>query len=341
MAFTNDRKAAIKKLKNLVLNVIHDKYDIEQFRTKLNSTFKETFLPNKVELDEHDYGEVKCDVLSPEIYSSRRVLFYIHGGSFVGGSRVAWRSFCARLAHKSYSRVVVPEISLSPESSFAETVKQLNDTFRLLYNEELVSCLIDVTEKNKNPKPEIILAADGSGAATAFSFLCALDESQRMRINRIVFISPWLNFSHNSFAMNAKKNADEVFSSDALKKCFDLSMKGEKFPDELVALTEMDAEHLKERFKNFPPIYIQVGESEMMLPDIENFVAHIKSAGVECTVEVFPKMMFMFQMADEFLWEAQDALKKLGDVIAGDEGERKASIAENKPPLERSFRHDA
>ena len=106
-----DKKAAVKKIKSLVLS---SKGDIEPFRVKLEKNFKTDFLPNRVERTEKSYFGVKCDILSPEVFASNRVVIYIHGGSFVGGSRESWRGFCSNFAHAVSSRVVVPEFRLAP-----------------------------------------------------------------------------------------------------------------------------------------------------------------------------------------------------------------------------------
>ena len=77
MEIVNDRKAAIKKLKLLTFG---SKSNVDTFRAKLDEAYKTTFLPNGVECSEYKYGNVACDVLAPEIYSSNRVMLYIHGG---------------------------------------------------------------------------------------------------------------------------------------------------------------------------------------------------------------------------------------------------------------------
>ena len=106
-----DRKAALKKLKALIFN---SKTEVEDYRKNLEDTYSTVFLPNRVECTEKEFGGVTCDVISPMVCSSCRVMIYIHGGSFVGGSRKASRGFCAQLAHASSCRIIVPEFRLPP-----------------------------------------------------------------------------------------------------------------------------------------------------------------------------------------------------------------------------------
>ena len=58
-------------------------------------------------------------------------------------------------------------------------------------------------------------------------------------------------------------------------------------------------------------------------------------------LDIWPDMMFMFQMADEYLHESHLALDKVGKVVT--EGTEAASAVqiENKPRLEHSLRSEA
>ena len=96
----------------------------------MEETFKTVFLPNNVERSEYKYGNVDCDILAPEIYSSNRIMIYIHGGCFSGGSRKAYRAFCSSLATKCYCRVVIPEFRLSPAYPCPAAIEDVQAVFR-------------------------------------------------------------------------------------------------------------------------------------------------------------------------------------------------------------------
>ncbi len=148
MDIENDRKSAIKKLKLLGYN---GKTDAETFRERIDTAFKTVFLPNNVECSEYKYGNIQCDVLSPEIYASNRVMLYIHGGSFVGGSRLAYRSFCSSLATKCFCRVVVPEYRLAPSYPYPAANEDIQGVFRALFTEEQIASSLN-TEKGQKPQ---------------------------------------------------------------------------------------------------------------------------------------------------------------------------------------------
>ena len=93
--------------------------------------------------------------------------------------------------------------------------------------------------------------------------------------------------------------------------------------------------------QNFPPVFIQMGSKEILLDDAKEFAENLRAAGNECVLDVWPDMMFMFQMADEYLHESHLALDKIGKVVTEGNGGKSALQIENKPRLEHSLRSEA
>ena len=330
----NDRKAAIKKLKLLTYN---SKSNLDSFRQKMEEAFTSVFLPNGVERSEYKYGNIDCDILSPEMYSSNRVMIYIHGGCFSGGSRKTYRSFCSSLATKCYCRVVIPEFRLSPAYPCPAAIEDIQAVFRSLFTEEQISASLN-SDKGSSPKlPEIVIAADGSGATIACALLYNLRERYRNCISHVVLFSPWLNLSPDSKIMSAKKISDEVLNQDVFKKSTTDYTYSEntKIPSVSPLLAE------DSQLENFPPTFIQMGEKEILLDDAKAFAARLKENGNVCELDIWPDMMFMFQMADEFLYESHLALDKVGKIVTSDEAGKAAVQIENKPKLEHSLRSEA
>lgn len=330
----NDRKGAIKKLKLLTFG---SKSNVDTFRQKLEEGFKTVFLPNGVERTEYQYGNVDCDILAPEIYSSNRVMLYIHGGSYIGGSRASYRSFCSSLATKCFCRVVVPEYRLAPNYQYPAANEDIQGVFKALFTEEQISCSLN-TEKGQKPQlPEIIIGADSSAVSIACSLIFNLRERYRNCIKQIIFFSPWLDVSKDSELISAKKVSDEVMSGDILRKSSSIytfeSNTSNPFISPLLATPDA--------LVNFPPVFIQMGEKEILLEDAKEFAENLRAAGNKCELDIWPNMMFMFQMADEYLHESHLALDKVGKVVTENTAGEKSIQIENKPKLEHSLSSEA
>lgn len=339
MSANDNRKAAIKKLRLLAYN---SKVNANVFRKKIEDEYNISFLPNHVERSEHDYGGVKCDVLTPEIYSSKRILFYVHGGSFVGGSRASYRCFCSMLANKAYSRTVVPEYRLAPTYAFPSAVEDIQASFRALFTEEQIQRSLDgdVDEDGNSvtTMPEVIIAADGAGASIALSLILNLRERYRACIKKIVLFSPWLNLSSQSPVITGKKVQDEVLSGEILASSGQVYTYESNLENPLISPVFAADEFLK----GFPPVYIQMGEKEILVDDANTFKKRLLENGAECEIDLWPDMPHFFQMAEEYLADAHKALDKFSSVISGiDNQNLERQSFENKPILEHSLRAEA
>lgn len=288
----NNRRAAVKRLRTLVFS---PKAEIEDFRRKIEDEFSEIFLPNRVECTEEVIGKVVCDVLTPEVYASDRVMLYIHGGSFIGGSRSSWRSFCASLANASSTKVIVPEIRLAPQFPFPVALEDIKSVYKELYGQ----------------KPSIILGADGSGASQALALALNLKDTARTKLENIILFSPWLDFSDAAPIYHNKKLKDEVISADAMKRTAAMYTFASNLTNPLVSPQYIQPEMLEQ----FPPVYIQMGENEIIINEVKRFCTILRAGHVPYTLDVWPSMMHLFQMADEFLEESHLAVQKVGEYI--------------------------
>ncbi|MDE5898866.1 MAG: alpha/beta hydrolase [Treponemataceae bacterium] len=340
MAGSQTRKEALKKLRLLAYNA---KSDVAAFRRKIDEAFYTPFLPNHVERTECQYGGIPCDVLSPEMYASRRIMFYIHGGSFVGGSRASHRNFCASLAHKAYSRTIVPEYRLAPSSAFPAAIEDIQAAFRALFTEEQISRSLAADAEahggaEPSAQPEIVIAADGAGASIATALLLNLRGRYRKCVSRLVLFSPWLNLSDTSPAKASRKGTDGVISGDCLIRSSDAYTYSSNFTNPLVSPVFAEAEQLAD----FPPVYIQMGGTELLLEDAKQFSALLRNNGCSCRLDTWEGMPHLFQMADDCFSEAHDALDAFAAVLAGqDGGGAGRQRFENKPHLELGIRSEA
>ncbi len=339
-----NRKAAVKKLRLLSYN---QKIDVNVFRRKIEEEYRTVFLPNRTEKSEKNFGGVPCDLLTPEIHASKRILFYVHGGSFTGGSRASYRGFASTLATKAYSRVVVPEYRLAPSHPFPAAIDDVQAAFRAMFTEEQISRSLEARknmaaqeESAAETEPEIIVAADGAGASIACAMIFNLRERYKKCIKKIILFSPWLDISEDSPLKTGKKISDEVLSGEVLSKSSEAYSYASNLSNPLISPMYASRELLQD----FPSTYIQVGEKEILLGDVEEFANQLKEAGRDCAVTVWPDMMHLFQLADEYLEEAHEAMDRVSYIIAtgmeSKQNEKTISV-HNKPKLENSLKSEA
>ncbi len=284
---------AIKKLKTLVATPYSD---VDKFRKDIEDTFASPILPNRVEREKVLINNIECDILSPEVCSTTQIILYVHGGSFIGGSPAAWRGFCASLAHSSCARLILPKYRLAPQNPFPAGLDDIKAVIKKLYSE----------------KQDIILVADGSGASIALGMLLKIKAAFRKKIKGIVLFSPWLNVSEDLEKPTAQKpQKDKILTTEALKWSSEMYSYSENLKSPFISPVFADQSMLE----NFPSLYIQVAQGELIEPDILYFQGRLRKFGIECEVDKWPNLVHMFQRADEYIEEAHIAIEKAGNYI--------------------------
>lgn len=338
MSASDNRKAAVKKIKLLAYN---SKLNVNNFRKKIEDEYYTPILPNHVERSEHNYGGIPCDVLSPELYSSKRVMFYIHGGSFVGGSRSSYRSFCSILANRTYSRVVIPEYRLAPTYAFPSAIEDIQSVFRALFTEEQIARSLDATVDEDGKKietmPEFIVCADGAGSSIAMALLLNLRERYRNCIKKVILLSPWVNLCSDSAIYLMKKPVDEILSKEVIQNSAEVYTYASNLENPLISPLKVSPEQLA----GFPSTYIQAGEKEILLEDICQFEQKLRENNIDCKLDVFPDMMHLFQLGEGYLEASHDALSKIAEQVHGIGDNTERQTYENKPRLEQSLKAEA
>lgn len=327
MEIKQDRKAALKKIKTLSYS---QKVDTESFRKKIEETFSTDYIPGKVEITEKEFGGVSCSIICPELFSANRAMIYIHGGNFIAGSRQSWTSFCSTFATATSTKIILPEFRLAPEHPFPAQAEDIENVFKSVLLSEKINLKMNSTDdidiKEDKEKPEIIIAADSTGASIALSFLLGLDKKYLSEISKIILLSPILEYSFDDATVALKKLKDEVTNAENIRQCACMYT----YESNISSYSVSPIKAEDSLYEGFPEFYIQCGAKELMLPYNKQFELKLARSGVKCTLDIVEDMMFLFQLADESLMEAYESITRIGDWINFRGGETKEEIEERK-----------
>ena len=284
-------KKAIKKLKTLVAS---PNCDVNNFREKIDETFSNPFLSNRVQLEQTVINNISCDVLIPEVSSTSDVILYIHGGSFIGGSAKAWRSFCSNISHIACEKLIIPDYRLAPQSPFPAALDDVKAVVKKLYMES----------------KKITIMADGAGASIALGVLFKIKPEFRKQIRGIYLFSPWLNLSH-IIEKKRTKSKDKIATIESIKWSADLYTYSENTKSPFVSPVFAT----KEDLVGLPPVYIQYAEDEVIEEDILDFKKILRRENLPCILDKWEGMLHMFQLVDEFYKESHLAVEKIAKLI--------------------------
>jgi monoterpene epsilon-lactone hydrolase len=225
-----------------------------------------------------------------------RCIYYLHGGGYVIGNVNTHRVLAYDLSKASGARVLSMDYGLAPEHPFPAGLEDAVKGYQWL----LASGV----------QPEhTVIAGDSAGGGLAVATLLALRDRGVALPAAAVCFSPWVDLLGEGASMTTRADADPMVQKDALLFYTDLYMAGGDPKDPLASPLYADLAGL-------PPTLIQVGDAETLLDDSTRLAAQMKAAGVEVELEVWDKMIHVWQLFAPILSEGREAVAKAGAFVA-------------------------
>ena len=252
-------------------------------------------IPAGVTLTETELAGVKGLRLTPERPESGAVLLYFHGGGYVLGSPLTHRSLVGHLARLSGIEAASMDYRLAPEAPFPAAV------------EDGVACYQGLLDNGIAPGRIIIGGDSAGGGLTLATAVKARDTGLPMPAG-LVLISPWTDLTQAGWSHDTQADKDPMVSREGLEALAALYLDGTPASDPLASPGFADLEGL-------PPMLIQVGSDEVLLTDSTELAGRAGAARIEVTLEIWPKMVHVFQMFHDMLDDAQAANLRIGQWI--------------------------
>ncbi|HHL20222.1 MAG TPA: alpha/beta hydrolase [Aliiroseovarius sp.] len=226
----------------------------------------------------------------------RRIILYVHGGGFITGSPQTHGAMLARLSRLTGMEVFAPDYRLAPEHPFPAGLDDVRDAFEALLGRGYLP-------------DEILLGGDSAGGTLVFALLAQL--CREGRAPRAVFtFSPLtdLTFASPSFTQNAL--TDPLFPPEGKEYLRDLYLAGHP-PD------DPRASPLHAKFTPpLPPVFLQYSESEILRDDSRRMAEVLRNSGGTVIEDAWPDTPHVWVLADGWVPEAREALKRVAAFIA-------------------------
>lgn len=156
--------------------------------------------------------------MTPEKYSSRQHIVYLHGGGYSQEISVGHWFFFIRLIKKINCRISALDYPLVPENSFRETLSMALESWQKLSKDY--------------PEDDLILMGDsaGGGLALAMAQIISKDAASRQP-KACICLSPWLDLSMGNPDMLQLEKSDHILTIQSLKDVANLYADGEDLKD--------------------------------------------------------------------------------------------------------------
>ena len=219
------------------------------------------------------------------------VLLCFHGGGFVGGSMFTHRKMFAHLAKAIGVRALSVDYTLLPQGGvFPRPVVEGVAAYQWLLDQDI-------------PAGQIAFAGDSAGGQLAMTVQLRARGQGLPLPAATMLISPWTDLEMTGESLDYNKGKDAIFDKQWIIDMAAAFLNGHDPRDP-------GAGPLRADLSGFGPLYIQVGDQELLLDDSRMLAKHARQAGVDVQIDEFPGQQHSFQMAAGLAPEADDAINR-------------------------------
>ena len=264
-------------------------------RRRLDSISRLLKKAMRVKVESTTIAGLYAEWLRPKGAPDDKVLLYLHGGAYVLGSCQSHRQMVSHIARASGLNALVPEYRLSPEHKFPAAIDDAVAVYRALLASGIV--------------PEnIVIAGDSAGGGLTVATLLLLRHTGDPLPAAAVLLSPFLDVTASGESATTRADRDPWFHAGDLGVVVRHYCRADEVRNPLVSPVFANVAGL-------PPVYIQVGDDEILLSDSTRFADKIRAAGGTVDIEIWPEMWHVFQLFVGKMPEARKAINKIGDYL--------------------------
>ncbi|CAJ1496510.1 alpha/beta hydrolase [[Mycobacterium] kokjensenii] len=235
-------------------------------------------------------------VLGPGVEFGDRVGYYVHGSAYVLCSPSTHRKLVARLSEATGLPMYVVDYRLAPEHPFPTAAEDVEAGYRWLLAQGYAGS-------------DIVIGADSAGGHLTCDLLLSHAGEADFRPAGVVLFSPLIDLTLTLAHRQEAVRRDPAMSATAARRMVGLYTRG------------LDRDHPRLRLDfaeaaQLPPVFIQVGDREMLSADARYLDGEVRRAGGTSTLEVWPGMVHVFQALPRLAPEAVPALRRAAAFIA-------------------------
>ena len=249
----------------------------------------------RVRVEPDEINGLYAEWLTPKDHMEGKLLLYLHGGGYVIGGCDMHRQIVSHIARAGRIRTLLPEYRLAPEHKFPAAIEDAVAIYR---------SLLEMGIKAE----DIIIAGDSAGGGLTVATMLALRDAGDPLPAAAVLLSPFLDVTGSGESIKTRAAQDPWFHPEYLSYIADYYCEPHQRRFPLVSPVFADIEGLS-------PMFIQVGDDEILLSDSERIADQCIAAGIEVELEVWPEMWHVFQVFTRKMPESRKAIDKTGAYI--------------------------
>jgi monoterpene epsilon-lactone hydrolase len=236
------------------------------------------------------FGDHAADGIAVEsvraVESPARVILYLHGGAFFMGSPASYRNRAMRLSYRCAAEVFVPDYRLAPEHPYPAALDDALAAWRLV--------------RSLRKDAPIFVAGDSAGGGLGLSLMLRLRDLGLELPNGAFLLSPWTDLTTSGASVDGNRGRDLWFTRRHL----------ETWARYYVGTADARSPSVSPVFadlKGLPPLFLLVGENELLLDDALRVRDAAKSAGMQVRLLIGEGMQHDWPLTLPWLDESRHA----------------------------------
>jgi len=269
---------------------------VESTRKGLDQLAKMSKIPEDIKREPVKINKIEGEwIMAPEVRPDK-VLLYLHGGAFVAGSIDTHIDLISRISRAAKIKVLAINYRLAPEHPFPAGLNDAFNTYQWL-----------MSEKNFNPN-NIIIGGDSAGGTLTLSVLIKIRDENVSPPIAAFCLSPATDMTGSGESYTKKAEIDPFLTPELGDLVIDNYLRDVDPKDPLVSPLFAD-------LRGLPPIYIQVGTSEILLDDSKRIAQKLEDANVDVKLDIWEDMVHVFAAFAAFAPEGKEAIEKIASFI--------------------------
>lgn len=278
--------------------LMHPQFDPARFRRALDRDMGRRAPAAGVSVEPEHQAPVYGEWNIPPGSTSQRVVLYSHGGGYLFGSPLSYRSFTTRLASATGMKVFVPDYRLAPEHVFPAAADDILAVYRWLLQ--------------RYDAGNIVLVGDSAGGGLSLSLLVQLKAQALPMPARIVLMSPYADLATTGASLDENSQTCVMFTGDVIRRAAQVYLAG-------ADKTDPRASPLYADYSGLPPMAIYVSDNEVLRDDGLRVAEKAAAAGVKVQLQVWRGQAHVWPLFAPYVPEAVTVLSHMAQFLRADE----------------------
>lgn len=226
-----------------------------------------------------------------------KIILQLHGGGYVAKIKNSYYNMATYYSEAGGGvSVLSPDYRVAPEDPYPAALEDALESYRWLLERGFSG-------------DQIIVAGDSAGGGLAMALTMYLRDHDMPIPCGIVAMSPWTDVTASGESYTLNYELDPLFGNtkDSMIYVNDYAGKYDKKTPYISPIYG--------NFRQFPPMLIQVGSTEMLLSDSITVAGMADVAGADVRLSIYDDMFHVFQMAGMILPDAKKAWEEVGQFL--------------------------